>query len=97
MLPAEAIISALERNWAMVDAALEGLDDAILARRPNDQCNPAAWILWHMTRVVDVFTHTRLRSIPQLWVKDGWHKKYGMSDDQGERGVGWTAEQVAAW
>ena len=97
MLPAEAIISALERNWAMVDAALQDLDDATLARRPNDQCNSVAWILWHMTRVVDVFTHTRLRSIPQLWVKDGWHVKYGMNDDPEERGVGWSAEQVADW
>ena len=97
MLPAEAIISSLERNWAMVDAGLEGLDDAILSSRPADQCNSIAWILWHMNRVVDTFTHTRLRALPQLWVKEGWHKRYGMSDDPEDRGVGWSAEQVAAW
>ena len=97
MLPAEAIISSLERNWAMVDAGLEGLDDASLSRRPTDQCNSIAWILWHMSRVVDTFTHTRLRSLPQLWIKEGWHKRHGMSDDSEDRGVGWSAEQVAAW
>ena len=41
MPAAESIITALERNWAMVDAALEGLDDDTLARQPSNQCNPS--------------------------------------------------------
>lgn len=91
------IMAALERNWTMVDAALEGLDDATLARRPIEQCNSVAWVLWHMNRVVDTFIHTRFESKPQLWITDGWHKKFGMSDNPEDRGVGWTAAQVAAW
>ena len=91
------IMAALERNWTMVDAALEGLDEATLARRPMDQCNSMAWVLWHMNRVVDTFIHTRFQSKPQLWVQDGWHQKFGMSADPEDRGVGWTAAQVAAW
>ena len=93
----EAIMAALERNWEMVDAAQAGLDDATLARRPTDQCNSIAWILWHMSRVADTFIHTRLQSKPQLWVQDGWHPKFGMSSDPEDRGVGWTAQQVASW
>ena len=93
----EAIMAALDRNWEMVDAALTGLDDATLARRPTDQCNSVAWILWHMNRVVDTVIHTRFQSKPQLWVRDGWHRKFGMSDNPEDRGVGWTAQQVAAW
>jgi hypothetical protein len=90
-------MAALERNWAMVDATLEGLDEATLGRCPTDQCNSIAWILWHMNRVVDTFIHTRLRSMPQLWIKDGWHHKFGMAPEPGDRGVGWTAQQVGAW
>ena len=93
----EPIMAALERNWQMVDAALVGLDEATLARRPSDQCNSIAWILWHMNRVVDTFIHARFQSKPQLWVRDGWHRKFGMSADPDDRGVGWTAQQVAAW
>jgi hypothetical protein len=93
----EAISTALERNWEMVDAALAGMDDATLARRPTDQCNSAAWILWHMNRVADTFIHTRLRHTPQLWIAGGWHQKFGMEEDPEDRGVGWTAAQVAAW
>lgn len=97
MSAAEGLLSALEWNWRVVDTALDGIDDATLARRPNDQCNSIAWTLWHMNRVMDAFIHTRLQSKTQLWIQDGWHEKYGMSADPDERGVRWSAEQVAAW
>jgi Protein of unknown function (DUF664) len=52
MAAVAGVLSALERNWEMVDGTLAGLDDATLARRLTDQCNSIAWLLWHMTRVV---------------------------------------------
>lgn len=97
MTAAEGLLTALERNWNMVDEALEGLDDTTLAHRPTAQCNSIAWTLWHMNRVLDTFVHTRLQAQPQLWLCDGWHTQFGMSADADERGVGWTAEQVGAW
>ena len=93
----EDIMAALERNWEMIDLALAGLDGPTLALRHTDQCNSIAWILWHLSRVVDTFIHTRFQSKPQLWVRESWHKKFKMSEDPEDRGVGWTAEQVAAW
>ena len=89
--------TALERNWAMIDAAVDGLDDAALARIPAEQCNSIAWLIWHLDRVMDTFIHTGLRGLPQLWIEGGWAAKYGMAVDANDRGVGWTAEQVAAW
>ena len=97
MLPAEGLLTALERNWAMVDTALEGLDEEILSRQPNAQCNSIAWTLWHMDRVLDTFVHTRLQDKPQSWIKDGWFEKHGMTDNPEERGVGWTIDQVTSW
>ena len=87
MAAAEAIIYALQRNWEMVDAAMDGLDEATLARQPADQCNSISWILWHQNRVVDTFIHTRLRSTDQLWTRDGWHQQFGMPADPEDRGV----------
>ena len=86
--PTESITGALERNWEMIDSALQGLDDAILRRQPTEQSNSIAWILWYMSRVVDTFIHTRLRDSSQLWVSDGWHIKFGMDQDPDDRGVG---------
>ncbi|MCH8801066.1 MAG: DinB family protein [Chloroflexi bacterium] len=95
--PVDPVILAMERNWEMIDAALEGLDDAALARQPTDQCNSVAWILWHLTRVTDMFIHTRLRDLTQVWVSEGWHEKFRMPADEEDRGVGWSASQVAQW
>ena len=93
----EGMLTALERNWDMVDTTLAALDEATLARRPTDQCNSIGWILWHMTRVVDTFIHTRLQGQAQLWVQAGWASRFGMPADPDDRGVGWTAAQVVSW
>ena len=97
MSSADGILAALEWNWRMVDGTLAGLDEAAMARQPQPQCNSIAWTLWHMNRVVDMFVHERIASDSPLWLSDGWCDKYGMSDSPEDRGVGWTAEQVAAW
>ena len=97
MVPCESIIGALSRNWDMVDAAIMGMNDAELKRKPNNHSNSMAWTLWHMNRVLDTFIHQRFQEKPQLWTSSGWASKYGMPEDPDDRGVGWTAEQVAAW
>ncbi len=97
MTAAEGLLTAMERIWDMVDSALTGLDDATQARCPTEQCNSIAWLLWHMTRVLDTFIYTRLQAQPQLWIRDGWYTKFGMAADPDNRGVGWTAEQVRNW
>ena len=55
------------------------------------------WLLWHKTRVVDRFVHAWCQEASQLWIKDGWYEKFGLSDDANETGQGWDKEQVAAW
>ncbi|PKB79170.1 MAG: hypothetical protein BZY88_14655 [SAR202 cluster bacterium Io17-Chloro-G9] len=94
---ADPVIMAMERNWDMIDGALMGLDEGMMARQPTDQCNSISWLLWHLTRVTDAFINTRLRDLTQLWIKDGWHEKFGMPADSENRGVGWSAAEVAAW
>ena len=96
-MAAESVMWALERNWEMVDAALEGLDEATMAMRPNDESNSIAWIFWHMNRVVDTFILHRLQSKPELWVSEGWSEKLGMRDNPDDRGLGHSAEQIEAW
>ncbi len=92
MAATDVIKTSLERNWGMVDRALEGLNDATLAQQPNANSNSVAWLLWHMTRVVDTFVNSRLQSKPQLWVQDGWHQKFGMNDDPGQTGQGMSPD-----
>jgi len=73
MAATEVIKTAFEPKWGMVDSTLEGFDVNLLAQQPNGQSNSAAWLLWHMTRVVDVFINARLQPKPQAWINDGWY------------------------
>ena len=95
MSATETGLAALERNWTVVDRALEDVDDAMIGAQPNGDSNSMGWLLWHMTRVVDRFVHTWCQDAPQLWVKNGWYEKFGLGDDLNETGQGWTKEQVA--
>ena len=97
MSATETAMSALERNWAMVDRALEDVDDAMLGSQPNDQSNSMGWLLWHKTRIVDRFVHTWSQDAPQLWIKDRWYDNFGLDGDLNNTGQGWTDEQVGAW
>ena len=55
------ISNALERNWGMVDRAIDGLSDATLTRQISDSDNSIGSLLFHMSRVVDVFMNTRFQ------------------------------------
>jgi len=87
----------LERNWEMVEAAINDLDEATLARHPAEHSNSIAWIFGHMNRVVDMFIQHRLQSKPELWFSEGWCEEFGMSNNPEGLGMGQTAEQIAAW
>ena len=89
-LPGQELVQWWSPRW-------KGLDEKPLARIPADQCNSAAWILWHMSRVMDTFLHSRVLDTHQLWAKDGWAEGFGMAAELEDRGVGWNAAQVAAW
>ena len=90
-------LTALERNWDMVNSAVDGIGDATLSQRPNDQSNSMSWLIWHMSRVVDRFINSRLLDAPQLWTDGGWSERFGMAPDPDEFGIGWTSAQVEQW
>ena len=95
MSGADSVMWSLERNWDMVRAALDGSDAETKANRPADHFNCIAWIFWHINRVVDNFIHPRLQPKPELWVRDGWHLKFGM--DERPRVMGRSPEDLTAW
>ena len=95
MSGADSVMWALDRNWAMVEAALTGLDDETMARQPAGHSNSIAWIFWHMNRVVDNFINSRLQSRAQLWVRDGWHLRFGI--EEASNTMGYSEDDLAQW
>ena len=69
--PVETVSLSMERNWEMIDSALAGLDESAMTRQPTEQCNSIAWLLWHLSRVTDMFINTRFQGKTQAWVADG--------------------------
>ena len=96
MAVSAGISNALERNWSTVDCAIDGLSDETLARQISDSDNSIGWLLFHMSRVVDVFMNARFQGKPQIWIEDGWCEKFGLSDDPETTGQGWDTARVAA-
>ena len=97
MPAADGLISALENNFNTIDLALNDLTDEELLRIPAPECNSAAWILWHLSRVIDSFIHTRLRDLPQLWDTNDWAQHFVMPAEGENRGLGWTHQMVCDW
>ena len=63
--PMAPLLTAHERNWEMIESALEGMDEETMNRQPSEQCNSVSWLLWHMSRVLDMVGHGRAQDLPR--------------------------------
>ena len=73
--------------------ALGDLTDEELVRRAGPEANPIGWILWHMTRVEDMWFQFFIQRQTEIWERDGWNEKFGLPTR--DNGFGHTTEQVA--
>ncbi len=78
--------------WERMDRALEGLTPAELAWRPDAASNSIAFVAWHVARVEDIWIQIFAQDIPDIWTKDGWHERLGLSED--EAFLGLSVEQL---
>jgi hypothetical protein len=90
----DAIKSGLAEFLDGLKKAVDGLTPAELRWQPTLASNPICWIVWHMARVEDRWVNRVLRGEVELWIADGWHKKFGMSEEA--HGYAETIEQVRA-
>ena len=94
MESAEFITGVFERISDVVETALEGLSVEEINRQPNPACNSIGWMVWHLTRVQDVFV-ARLTDKEQVWVTEKWHEKFGRNANPQDLGYGHTQEDLA--
>lgn len=92
----ELIIDGYGRIFEELKRALEGLTQDDLNEQPHPDCNSMGWLAWHVTRVQDDHI-ADLMSDEQLWVKDGWHAKFGRAPEPKDIGFGHGSEDVAAF
>ena len=87
--------SCLDQSYDAVMRSVEDLTAAELSWRPAPGAMPIGFILWHYSRVLDMWP-ARLDGTPQLW-EQGWAEKLGRASDPRENGFGFTPEQVDAF
>jgi hypothetical protein len=80
----------------LVRGAVDGLTPGQLRWAPAPGANPVGWLVWHLTRVQDHHV-AELLDVDQVWVGDGWAKRFGREPDADDTGYGHSAEQVAAF
>jgi hypothetical protein len=92
----ELIVDGYDRLPDLMKEVLAGLRTADLDWQPHPDCNSLGWTAWHLTRVQDSQMAELMRQ-EQLWIKDGWHKKFKRAADPDDSGYGHTPEQVRAF
>ncbi len=83
----------LEQVQALVEGAVEGLDEEALARRLAPGANTVAWLVWHLARVQDDHI-ADLADQPQVWER--FQDRFGLPNGTDDIGYGHTSEQVDA-
>jgi hypothetical protein len=63
-----------------LEYTLEGLSVDDLNWQPKPDSNSIGWLAWHPTRWQDVQISSFMGE-EQLWIKDGWHKKFNRPAD----------------
>ncbi|MBK9696029.1 MAG: DUF664 domain-containing protein [Propionibacteriaceae bacterium] len=94
MLTTDLALDALGRVHELVPAVLDGLSPADVTWRADPEANPIGWLVWHLLRVEDDHLAT-LGGVPQVWLADGWHQRFGLPYPKGAHGFGMSSAEVA--
>jgi hypothetical protein len=90
----DVLIDAFGRIKEEVHAAVDGLSPADLHARPAPDANSVAWLVWHLTRIQD--DHVAGASgLDQVWLSQGWEKRFGLTLPARDTGYGHRPAQVA--
>lgn len=73
----------------VVDAC--GQDD--LVYRPDPDANTIAWLVWHLTRIIDDHV-ADLAGTDQRWTAGGWAERFALPFDPAETGYGHDSDRV---
>ncbi len=93
MNTAEVLADAFDRIRDEVHAAIEGLSDERLAKRPAEGTNSIGWLVWHLLRIQDDHV-ADVAGVDQVWTAQGWAERFGLPFEPQETGYSHTADEV---
>ncbi|MEU6812530.1 DinB family protein [Streptomyces sp. NPDC046831] len=90
----DILIDGYGRIREEVHAAVDDLSPEELNERPADDANSVCWLVWHLTRVQDDHVADAF-GLDQVWLAQGWEKRFGLGLNRHDTGYGHTAAKVA--
>ncbi|WP_030741319.1 DUF664 domain-containing protein [Streptomyces sp. NRRL S-31] len=90
----DILIDGHSRVREEVHAALDGLGPDELHHRPSPGANSIAWLVWHLTRVQDDHVADAF-GLDQVWLAQGWQKRFGLDLPRHDTGYGHSPAKVA--
>ncbi|GAA2930684.1 mycothiol transferase [Streptomyces mexicanus] len=90
----DILIDGYGRIREEVHAALDGLGPDELNARPAPDVNSIAWLVWHLTRVQDDHIADAF-DLDQVWLSQGWEKRFGLDLPRHDTGYGHSPAKVA--
>lgn len=90
----DILIDGYGRIREEVHATLDGLGPDALHARPVPDANSVAWLVWHLTRVQDDHVADAF-DLEQVWLSQGWEKRFGLDLPRRDTGYGHSAAKVA--
>ncbi|MGH9124506.1 MAG: mycothiol transferase [Acidimicrobiales bacterium] len=92
---AELLVELYDRIPPLVRGAVEGVTDDQLTEAPRQGANTIAWLLWHLTRVLDHHM-AEILDQPQLWATGDWAASFGLAPEPRNTGYGHGPDDVMA-
>jgi uncharacterized damage-inducible protein DinB len=92
MTSAELLTDAFGRVQETMHEAVDGMSEAQLAARLDDDANSIAWLCWHLTRVQDDHVADAF-GVEQVWT--AFIERFALPFGPGATGYGHNSAQVA--
>lgn len=89
----DILSEAYGRLPGVVHAATGDVSDEQIAHRPGSEANSIAWLVWHISRVIDAQI-ADLAGTGQVW-QGGWSEQFDLPFDESATGYGQTSQDVA--
>ena len=92
----ELYINNYRRAVTSLEKQLSDLAPEAINRQPEPGSNSIGWIAWHIARAQDRHL-SNVFAVEQLYITDGWYRKFGREADPKDSGTGHSPEQATAF
>lgn len=91
----DLLLDALGRVRETVHGLLDDVPEQSLAEPPAPGANTVAWLVWHLTRVIDEHVADAF-DVDVVWTTGGWYDRLGLPFPASAHGYGMSYEDVLA-